>query len=250
MLYLLRQIRRKTLQNNKITTYLLYAIGEIILVVVGILIAVQIDDVYEEKELLKQELNNYELIIADLKKDSASFARYHQVHSKYLDLYFDVNRISNGLPPLQEEPYFDYLVMNLLFSPVTQENHQNTIEKLKDQEVRAELNTYFGGLKGLKITTEEFNQYLREVSRPFFLRKHQVFDNGVVFDEQDRTFPPFKGVSSFQADKIVSALNDKEALPIVSELRMSMGAYLSFLQLSMQQNHALIQTLEKKISAE
>lgn len=44
MLFLLRKIRRKLISNNKLITYLLYAIGEIILVVVGILIAVSIDD--------------------------------------------------------------------------------------------------------------------------------------------------------------------------------------------------------------
>ena len=44
MLFLLRQIRRKLMNESKFTTYLLYAIGEIILVVVGILIAVSIDN--------------------------------------------------------------------------------------------------------------------------------------------------------------------------------------------------------------
>jgi hypothetical protein len=42
--------------NNKFTTYLLYAIGEIILVVVGILIAVSIDDWNEAKQNLKREI--------------------------------------------------------------------------------------------------------------------------------------------------------------------------------------------------
>lgn len=44
MLFLLRNIRRKLMQNKRIGTYLLYAIGEIVLVVLGILIAVSIDD--------------------------------------------------------------------------------------------------------------------------------------------------------------------------------------------------------------
>jgi hypothetical protein len=45
MLFLLRKIRRKLISpDNKVLTYLLYAIGEIFLVVVGILIAVQIDE--------------------------------------------------------------------------------------------------------------------------------------------------------------------------------------------------------------
>jgi hypothetical protein len=53
MLFLLRNIRRNMLNNNKIATYFLYAIGEILLVVIGILIAVSIDDWNEER---KQEL--------------------------------------------------------------------------------------------------------------------------------------------------------------------------------------------------
>lgn len=49
------------MSNNKVTTYLLYAIGEIVLVVVGILIAVQIDDWNEQNKLHEEEqkiLNN------------------------------------------------------------------------------------------------------------------------------------------------------------------------------------------------
>ena len=50
MLFLLRKIRRKLLNSNKVTTYLLYAVGEIILVMIGILLAVQIDDWNEHRK--------------------------------------------------------------------------------------------------------------------------------------------------------------------------------------------------------
>jgi hypothetical protein len=41
--------------NSRISTYLLYAIGEIFLVVIGILIAVQIDDWNKKNANLKKE---------------------------------------------------------------------------------------------------------------------------------------------------------------------------------------------------
>lgn len=72
MLFLLRNIRRKLMQENKVTTYLLYAIGEILLVVVGILIAVSIDDWNERwknRQLEVQYLSNIKL---DLQKDLES----------------------------------------------------------------------------------------------------------------------------------------------------------------------------------
>ncbi|MEQ8927961.1 MAG: DUF6090 family protein [Fulvivirga sp.] len=55
------------MNNNKITTYLLYAIGEIILVVVGILIAVQIDNWNEANKERKMELHYLKNIKEDLR---------------------------------------------------------------------------------------------------------------------------------------------------------------------------------------
>lgn len=50
MISLFRKIRQKLLQENKVTRYLIYALGEIILVVIGILIALQINTANENKK--------------------------------------------------------------------------------------------------------------------------------------------------------------------------------------------------------
>jgi hypothetical protein len=49
MLRFFRQIRQRLLSDNKFSKYLLYAIGEILLVVIGILIALQIDNWNEDR---------------------------------------------------------------------------------------------------------------------------------------------------------------------------------------------------------
>ncbi len=247
MLFLLRQIRRKLMNENKIGTYLLYALGEIILVVIGILIAVQIDDWSKEQDRKNQEFESYQLIITDLRKDSASFSRAFSGYTEYLNLYFEANRIHSGKEPTKPDLFFDYLVMNINFNSVTQENHSNTIERMIDQEVRQQLNNYFGGLTAIHTTTEEFNQYIQNESRPFFLRKHNVFKNEAVFNEENRTFPPMLRVSTFDTEKLEVIMKDEEFLPILSGLRMSIGAHLAFLERAIQQNHILIQTLEQKL---
>lgn len=68
MIKFFRKIRQKTLTENKFSKYLIYAVGEIILVVVGILIALQINNwnqnqLNNQKEIkillgVKEELNN------------------------------------------------------------------------------------------------------------------------------------------------------------------------------------------------
>ncbi len=50
MLRFFRQIRHKLLVENRVSRYLLYAIGEIFLVVIGILIALQIDNWNEKRK--------------------------------------------------------------------------------------------------------------------------------------------------------------------------------------------------------
>ena len=68
MISFLRKIRQKLLSQNKISGYLLYALGEITLVVIGILIALQVnnwnlernDQIAEQKALqdLKEEFED------------------------------------------------------------------------------------------------------------------------------------------------------------------------------------------------
>ncbi|MBC3759801.1 hypothetical protein H7U19_15415 [Hyunsoonleella sp. SJ7] len=73
MIKFFRNIRQKLLSENKFSKYLLYAIGEIVLVVIGILIALQINNWNEyqkerkvEIEILKEIQNNLNQDIINL----------------------------------------------------------------------------------------------------------------------------------------------------------------------------------------
>ena len=50
MIKFFRKIRQRLLSQNKVSKYLLYAVGEIVLVVIGILIALQINNNNEAKK--------------------------------------------------------------------------------------------------------------------------------------------------------------------------------------------------------
>ncbi|WP_273277430.1 DUF6090 family protein [Maribacter polysiphoniae] len=62
MIKFFRRIRQQVLTENKFSKYLLYAIGEIVLVVIGILIALQINNWNEiRKDNAETNKINYEL---------------------------------------------------------------------------------------------------------------------------------------------------------------------------------------------
>ena len=71
MIKFFRSIRRALLAENKFSKYLLYAIGEIVLVVIGILIALQINNWNEERKEFRKSKALLEEFRRDLARDTA-----------------------------------------------------------------------------------------------------------------------------------------------------------------------------------
>lgn len=131
MIKFFRKIRQKLLTENKFSKYLLYAIGEIVLVVIGILIALSINN-WNEKKKGKEVLNQYlsslkenikedihvldtlikrrELIVNRSKKEqlnflnkSYSFEDTRWALSAYVDFYLQPN--TSAYDALKNSPY-------------------------------------------------------------------------------------------------------------------------------------------------
>ena len=73
MLKFFRRIRRKLLQEGNFRQYLLYAVGEILLVMVGILLALQVNSWNENRLERIEEVNLLEGIQKDLAQDTLSY---------------------------------------------------------------------------------------------------------------------------------------------------------------------------------
>jgi len=67
MFKIFRKIRQKLLSDNKSIKYLLYAIGEILLVVIGILIALQINNSNDYKKQRQKEIVYLYLLLIFIK---------------------------------------------------------------------------------------------------------------------------------------------------------------------------------------
>jgi hypothetical protein len=103
------------IKNNKVTAYILYAIGEIILVMIGILLALQVNN-WNEKRKQKTELNNVLRILSyDLETDTLVAG---QVARLYDTLQAKSNLIINK--QLKKENYKECLLcasLTTFYSP-------------------------------------------------------------------------------------------------------------------------------------
>ena len=76
MIKFFRKIRQKLLTENKFNKYLLYAIGEIVLVVIGILIALQINNYNEARKNREKEKLILQQILKSLNNDFVGFEKF------------------------------------------------------------------------------------------------------------------------------------------------------------------------------
>jgi hypothetical protein len=92
MIKLFRHIRQRMILESKVSKYLLYAIGEIILVVIGILIALQINDWSGAQKLKKTNV----LLMQKMQEElQINIDRIH-----YLDTRYAVRGIPSGWTPM------------------------------------------------------------------------------------------------------------------------------------------------------
>jgi len=87
MLKFFRKIRQNLISNGKTANYFKYAIGEIILVVIGILIALQINNWNESRKLVIEEKQYYKNIKRQLNEDAGFINNNIEFNQYYYDQY-------------------------------------------------------------------------------------------------------------------------------------------------------------------
>lgn len=100
MIHFFRKIRyqlfTKTLpsgQAGKFSKYLLYALGEIILVVIGILIALKINNLNNQQILNKAEVTSYQSIKNQVIEDKAELTQVKEINNYLKKTYQRANKI-------------------------------------------------------------------------------------------------------------------------------------------------------------
>ena len=101
MLHYLRNIRKKLIIQENVRKYLLYSIGEILLVVIGILIALQINNWNEARKLRASEQNILQNLKSELIINLEQLEIYQNIHlGEYRDGIFLLNLFGTDVSSL------------------------------------------------------------------------------------------------------------------------------------------------------
>ncbi len=164
MIKIFRKIRQNQIMENKTGKYFKYAIGEIILVVIGILIALQINNWNGKRSLRTQEVNILKSLKADLTQASTASKKYINVESTLANQYVFVLSGNEARNSILLKPNADSLYTALLWNVDKSFPIINTYTDLKNsgrtnlisnEEIRIKFSVLENSLYGLKTEVDD-----------------------------------------------------------------------------------------------
>jgi len=170
MLKFFRKIRQNLIKENKVGNYLKYAIGEILLVVIGILIALQINNANEAHKAKQSEQVVLKNLVQDLRADSLAFSDNLATLTQINNLHQVLYEIGvNGKDLEIEDPN---LIRKLIYyNPIAIKNDPFVADKISNEAIRKEINTYSRYLIDLDFTYSEYAGLLENRIRVFLADK-------------------------------------------------------------------------------
>lgn len=173
MLRFFRKIRIRLLKENKVGKYLLYAIGEIVLIVIGILIALSINNWNNSRNALKQEAALYIQLIDDLETDKAKLemllSEFMSFDSTHVQIFKEINGESQYNARI---PYYS-LRQGTRFNPLISANFKNSLTSISDPYVRGGINHYINH-EAIALEAISFSNNIRRGDLRSFLMEHDI----------------------------------------------------------------------------
>jgi hypothetical protein len=144
MIKFFRKIRQDLLSKGKTGKYFKYAIGEIVLVVIGILIALQINNLNEQKKLTKEYISDLNAIKENLEKDAIVISGNIKNGSRYAKEFLE--RINSNSFIVDESSIIMQLGRPTLYidnSSYINAKNKNTLNLIQSDSLKNVFHEYY-----------------------------------------------------------------------------------------------------------
>ena len=196
------------METGKTGKNLKYAIGEIILVVIGILIALSINNWNEGKKEARQERELYVQILEDLEVEMVRVENAIPRIKEREDLHYHLFEASNGQAQYDSTMRYGLLRYVVIFNPSFKDNNQDILDQITSKTIRDAINQYFEREDGVKNTAASFNRVVENMVRPFITSNNLIRAKDVYTPERYRNFNATISVDFEASNSMVSARTD------------------------------------------
>tara|TARA_R100000935_G_scaffold21876_2_gene40375 strand:+ start:22651 stop:23337 length:687 start_codon:yes stop_codon:yes gene_type:complete len=168
MIKFFRSIRQRLVVENRFSKYLLYAIGEIVLVVIGILIALQINNWNESRKQATTETEFITSLQNDLQQDKAFIQLILELTEPRIEVYkilnSDLQNLYRDDRSSLDSIFKIYFKSQRTFYPIS--------------------GSYESAISGNQITVFRNKELVQKVIKLYNSTYDRLIDNGQILDER------------------------------------------------------------------
>ena len=183
MIKFFRRIRQNLVLEGKSGKYLKYAVGEIVLVVIGILIALQINNWNEHRKVLKAQEDLLESFYDNLEADSVELAKNKKVMLEIIQTQKQLHAFHEG--KIQSDSVNNPIKIrgSIRISSIAQTNHPDIAAQVLNESIKEEISEYYRLLSGMEDAYKQYHNIVLERIRPY-LREKIALNADFLFENQ------------------------------------------------------------------
>jgi tetratricopeptide (TPR) repeat protein len=219
MIKFFRKIRQKLLTESKFSKYLLYAIGEIFLVIIGILFALQINNWNSNKKAHQQELDLFAKLLNDLNDNFNNTISKKSSMKRIQNVHYQVYNESKGRADYDPTTNYHHLQWVQSYSADISEKYTETLSSIRNDSIRDLLKNY---IRRENNVTEAFTRWnkLKEERLWPFLNKYGLHDTEATFNDHPYEYGPLFYIDVIDHSKLKEHFNTTELNEILFDLRI------------------------------
>ena len=190
MIKFFRKIRQNLLMENKTVKYFKYAIGEVVLVMIGILLALQVSNWNQDRKDRISERKLLDNIHKDFAQNKIQFDTVKAINYRNLATLngrialFPIERDSTKIAAFQSYPPVQGISYNPYSSSIKSVIYSNSRELIQDEELRKYLVSWEDVLLDYQEEEIAFFKFNNEVMQPYLIENADILgrDQEVLTD--------------------------------------------------------------------
>ena len=231
MIRFFRHLRQRLLANDKFSKYLLYAFGEIVLVMIGILLALQVNNWNEERKAKVAQTELLKGVMESLKADSTSFVGAQNSLERIQKLHQEIYQYSLGKIAADEIWNLHLIRRSSALTPVTRVNYPDLANQIKDEELKKAVLRYYQIMDLMAFNEDNFNAIVEDQVRTFLAEKKLL--NFAYFRDENE---PWKVI---HLDRFIEEMKNEDLMQLIFNVSVKVDLFHSQIGNALEQYQVL-----------
>jgi hypothetical protein len=233
------------IKENKVSKYLLYAIGEIILVVIGILIALQINNWNENRKIQ----NTQNLLLIDLydnlRADSIVLDNNRRLILIIIESQKQLHAVRIGKLQPDDVKSPQSIRGSIRNYSITRANHPDVATQVFNDSLQDQIREYYRLLASSDNAYKQYDDIVKKTIRPYLAENFALNPNFLFENQKD-----FREANLLNLDNFYPAIEKEYFGQILFEANMKAVELSEYFTVLLKANEVLRKTVKNEIDEE